>query len=99
MSNENTCKPNTETKPKSNTEEVIDSNVVALIEKKRKMKLSIEGAENTIREAKKSIKEIEKLLFRQCKHRWQYDYSCAFDDHTKHFCSTCGVWKNPYWYA
>ena len=41
MSNENASKSNTETKPKANTEEVIDSNVVALIEKKKKMKQSI----------------------------------------------------------
>ena len=68
MSNENASKPNTETNQKA---EVIDSNVVALIEKKKKMRQSIVEAENTIREAKKGIKEIEKLLFRQCKHRWQ----------------------------
>jgi len=99
MSNENASKPNTETNQKANTEEVIDSNVIALIEKKKKMRQSIGEAENTMREAKKGIKEIEKLLFRQCKHRWEYDYSCAFDDRTKHFCSTCGVWKNAYWYS
>ena len=31
-------------------------------------------------------------------YKWEYDQGCAFDDHTKYFCSICKVWNNHYWY-
>ena len=76
----------------------IDNEVANLLEQKKQLQTDIYTAEDTIRESKEKIKGIEKKLYKKCKHIWQYDYSCAFDDHTKHFCSICGVWKNAYWY-
>ena len=29
-----------------------------------------------------------------CNHQWIRDYSCAFDDLCKHYCSVCGLWKD-----
>ena len=76
----------------------IDDEVTKLIEERAQLQTSIYNAETIIRESKQNIKNIEKLLFKKCNHKWQYDYNCAFDDHTKHFCSFCKVWKNRYWY-
>ena len=73
--------------------------VMTLIEQKDTMQSEIYKAENKIRTLTEKIKEIDKLLFKKCKHKWKYDHGCAFDEHTKHFCSVCGVWKNYYWYA
>ena len=77
----------------------IDPAVLTLINQKEEYKKQMTDAENTIRNSKEKIKNIDRLLFKQCKHKWQYDFNCAFDDHTKHFCMTCGVWKNQYWYT
>jgi len=72
--------------------------VEALIINRNNIKTEIALREYEIQKKKQEIKVIEKELFRTCKHIWKYDYSCAFDDQTKHFCKTCGVWKNQYWY-
>jgi hypothetical protein len=77
---------------KTNTE------VLTMIQQKDSMKREISQMENKINVLKDNIKEIDKQLFNKCKHIWEYDRGCAFDDHTKYFCSTCSVWKNAYWY-
>ena len=81
--------------PKDNE---ISNEIKSLLEQRDNMNQEITQAENTRRRMKENIKDIEKQLFRKCKHKWEYDQGCAFDDHTKYFCSICKVWNNHYWY-
>ena len=75
-----------------------DMCVETLVTNRNNIKTEIAQMNVEIQKKTQCIKAIEKELFRTCKHIWKYDYSCAFDDHTKYFCETCGVWKNQYWY-
>ena len=40
----------------------------------------------------------EKVLWRICEHEWERDWNAAFDDHIKHFCKKCSLWRNKYMY-
>ena len=51
-----------------------------------------------IYELKKTITNNEKKIWKLCEHNWERDYTVAFDDHIKHYCKKCLLWRNHYMY-
>ena len=43
--------------------------------------------------------ENEKQLWRGCEHKWVRDPDASFDDHIKHYCKTCKLWRNRHLYC
>ena len=54
--------------------------------------------EEKIRSTKEEISAKEKILWNTCEHEWKRDYTVAFDDHVKHCCQKCSLWRNHYMY-
>ena len=50
-----------------------------------------------IRELKQKIKNNNPLIFKKCKHEWEYEPS-AYMDRTRYFCKKCTLWRNSCWY-
>ena len=69
-----------------------------LIEENEILNRKISQLSLEIGEAKKKIRENEKCIWRTCEHEWVYDVSCGPYDRTRHQCSLCRLWRNPYWY-
>ena len=84
----------------SQQNELLDEQkAVMLIHKNSELSKNIYQKEAEITNLKKIIKQNEKDIWKLCSHEWERDWSCAFDEHTKHFCKKCKLWRNSYWYV
>ena len=79
-------------------DEHTETPVRPLIEENRTLSRRISALSTEIGEAKKKMRENDKKIWKACKHQWIYDMSCGPYDRTRHQCSQCGLWRNPYWY-
>ncbi len=70
----------------------------SLIAENNRLSLKISELSREIDETKKKIRANEKRIWVTCDHEWVYDASSGPYDRTRHLCSLCGLWKNPYWY-
>ena len=52
--------------------------------------------DNQIRELRRNIKDIKKVLYDICKHEWFIDHSEPFDSICKKTCKICNLCANPY---
>ena len=68
-----------------------------LIRENRNMQQEIYDMEKKICELKQKIKNNNPLIFKKCKHEWEYDPS-AYMDRTRYFCKKCTLWRNSCWY-
>ena len=73
------------------------SNVNDLLEKKRKLEESKWFYYNKFNEMNELIKETNKLIFKECNHDWERDYS-AYDRPEK-ICKICSLINNSYIYS
>lgn len=75
------------------------SDAEALIKANDTLRKQIAANQEMNRTMKEQIKENERKLWPLCKHTWVFDYSCAFDDTVRRYCSKCGLWNNALWYS
>ncbi len=75
------------------------SDAETLIKTNDRLRKQIAANQETNRTMKEQIKENERKLWPLCKHTWVFDYSCAFDDTVRRYCSKCGLWNNALWYS
>ena len=54
--------------------------------------------DNKMSHCKREVKTKEKILWKECSHEWIRDYTVAFDDHVKHYCKKCSLWRNRHMY-
>ena len=52
----------------------------------------------SIKLMKKKLRDNEKIIYKNCKHEWDYDESCGIYDRIKYKCKKCGLWRNNYMY-
>ncbi len=74
------------------------SDIMKLIEGNRKLETEIFALEKAIEEKKLAIKCNNRIIFKECKHKWEYDTSCGPYEHIKYQCTICGLWRNNYMY-
>ena len=52
-----------------------------------------------LKQLKISQKQLQKVLWKKCNHKWIRDMSAADDDLCKTKCEICGLCNNPYLYV
>ena len=72
--------------------------VIILLKQRKKLEKDIYKMDKLIAHNKKSIKQIERDLWKNCQHIWVYDTWASFDDKTKYICSVCRCYRNSSWY-
>jgi len=86
--NDNTTEHNT-TQPDS---------VIILLKQRKKLEKDIYKMNKLVAQNKKTIKQIERDLWTNCKHIWVYDTWSGYDDKTKYICDVCRCYRNASWY-
>ena len=71
--------------------------VETLIRENDLMQKEIFAMQDKIQALKEKIKNNKPLIFKKCKHEWEYDPS-SYMDRTKYFCKKCTLWRNSCWY-
>jgi len=54
----------------------------------------LDALDNKVIAQRESLHKLRGCLWDICEHQWKRDYSCAFDDLCKHYCTVCGLWKD-----
>ncbi len=57
----------------------------------KELKNEIRILEISLKQEKEKEKNINKKIFKICKHKWRRDWSTVDDDICKHFCGICGL--------
>jgi predicted RNase H-like nuclease (RuvC/YqgF family) len=68
-----------------------------LIRENSELQDEINAMNKLISNFEQQIKNNNKIIFKKCKHDWEYESDSGMD-RTRYFCKKCTLWKNPRWY-
>ena len=79
-----------------------DSKQITELQKKisnrDKLQADIIYSYNFINQAKKDIKELERFIWRNCQHEWEYLNDGDYYSRIKYKCKHCDLYRNQYMY-
>ena len=84
--------------PEDSDGSICELSVEELKQQKVELYKLISKYEQKIRQAKQDINDCETAIFIKCKHKWIYDQCANFDDHIKHICEKCNLYKSHTYY-
>tara|TARA_B100001094_G_scaffold179994_1_gene174308 strand:- start:850 stop:1077 length:228 start_codon:yes stop_codon:yes gene_type:complete len=67
------------------------SHLTPILSEKVEAMEEMQKCETRIRELRNKIRELDKRLYKECKHDWIRDMACSDDDLSKKYCKYCGL--------
>ena len=79
-------------------EQTQEQKLTTKIKKINELRQNIISYFNYIEETKKEIKELEKFVWKNCKHEWVYLDDGDYYSRIKYKCKHCNLYRNQYMY-